>query len=172
MERAGRLAPVKIAVEIAGRVLEVTVAREDGHYLVEVEGTRRLVDARKLEGDFYSILDGGRSYEVSVEADHETYRVRHGAAEQVVTITDASRGAREAFAAQAGPARVATMMPGRVVRVLVAEGDTVEAGQGLVVVEAMKMENEIPAPRGGRVAAVQVEAGQAVEGGAVLAVIE
>jgi biotin carboxyl carrier protein len=58
------------------------------------------------------------------------------------------------------------------VRVLVACGDRVEAGQGLVVVEAMKMENEIASPKDGRVSALEVEPGQAVEGGALLAVIE
>jgi biotin carboxyl carrier protein len=62
-------------------------------------------------------------------------------------------------------------MPGRVVRVLAAKGDEVAAGEGLVVVEAMKMENELRAPRAGRVAEVAVREGQAVEAGALLAVI-
>ena len=62
-------------------------------------------------------------------------------------------------------------MPGRVVRVLVNEGDKVEEGQGVAVVEAMKMENEIPAPRAGTVHSVNVEPGQTVEGGGVLVVI-
>jgi biotin carboxyl carrier protein len=63
-------------------------------------------------------------------------------------------------------------MPGKVVRLLVNEGDSVEEGQGLVVVEAMKMENEIGAPKAGRVNSIAVEAGQAVEAGAELLVIE
>jgi biotin carboxyl carrier protein len=63
-------------------------------------------------------------------------------------------------------------MPGKVVRVLVREGDEVEEGQGLVVVEAMKMENEIPAPRAGRVSAVKARPGLAVEAGATLVVVE
>jgi biotin carboxyl carrier protein len=62
-------------------------------------------------------------------------------------------------------------MPGRVVRLLVAPGADVESGQGLVVVEAMKMENEVRAPRGGRVLEVTVREGQAVEAGALLAVV-
>ena len=62
-------------------------------------------------------------------------------------------------------------MPGRVVRVLVAAGADVAAGQGLVVVEAMKMENELRAPRAGRVAEVAVREGEAVDAGALLAVI-
>jgi biotin carboxyl carrier protein len=63
-------------------------------------------------------------------------------------------------------------MPGRIVKVLVREGDTVAAQQGLVVVEAMKMENELRAPRAGQVTAVNVVEGMSVEGGAVLVVME
>ena len=63
-------------------------------------------------------------------------------------------------------------MPGKVVRVLVAPGDAVEAGQGLVVVEAMKMENELRAAKAGRVVSVSVTEGQSVDAGAVLAVVE
>jgi biotin carboxyl carrier protein len=63
-------------------------------------------------------------------------------------------------------------MPGRVVRVLVAPGDEVAARQGVVVVEAMKMENELRAPRGGRVKDVTVSAGTSVEAGRILVVIE
>ena len=65
-----------------------------------------------------------------------------------------------------------SQMPGKVVRVLVAAGDEIAAGQGIVVVEAMKMENEIAASKAGTVASIDVEEGQAVESGAVLAVIE
>jgi biotin carboxyl carrier protein len=63
-------------------------------------------------------------------------------------------------------------MPGKVARVLVSVGDTVEAGSGLVVIEAMKMENEITSPRAGRVTAVEVEQGRTVESGAPLVIIE
>jgi biotin carboxyl carrier protein len=114
----------------------------------------------------------GRSYEVSVEARGDTYYVRHGAAELLVTLSDPSRQAREAGAGAEGPENILSMMPGKVVRVMIAEGDEVAAGQGLVVVEAMKMENEIAATKPGRVSAIHVEAGQTVEGGAVLMVIE
>jgi biotin carboxyl carrier protein len=63
-------------------------------------------------------------------------------------------------------------MPGKVIAVLVAEGDTVEKGQGLVIVEAMKMENEVRSPVGGEIKEVKVKPGDAVEGGAVLVVVE
>ena len=163
---------MKISAKAGPHVLEVMIERSDGHYVVEVDGVRHLVDAHKLEADFYSLLAGGRSYEVSVEPRGDAYHVRHGAAEQVVSLTDPSRRARELTASADGPARIVTLMPGKVVRVLVRAGDKVDAGQGVVVVEAMKMENELAAPRAGRVASLAVEPGQSVEGGAVLAVIE
>ena len=74
--------------------------------------------------------------------------------------------------AQEGPQTVESIMPGKVVRVLVKPGDTVTEGQGLVVVEAMKMENEIESPKDGKVTEVKVEPGQAVESGGALVIVE
>jgi len=165
------VALVKISAKAGQQLVELTIERSNGEYVVEIGGERRRADVRKLEGDFYSILTGGRSYEVSVEPRGEAYYVRHGAAELLVTLSDPSRQAREGRVKQ-GPDEVVTQMPGRVVRLLVAEGDEVEAGQGIVVVEAMKMENEIVAGKAGKVVSVRVEPGRTVEGGAVLAVIE
>ena len=90
----------------------------------------------------------------------------------MVSLSDPSRRARELSPSAEGAASVVTLMPGKVVRVLVRDGDKVDVGQGVLVVEAMKMENELTAPRAGRVSALSVEPGQSVEGGAVLAVIE
>ena len=163
---------MKISAKAGARVYEIHVDRENGTYVVDVDGTRHEVDAQKLEGDFYTLLTGGRSYEVSVAAAGDGYQVRHGAAQQHVVMTDPSRRAREREGGGPGPSKVTAAMPGRVVRLLVAEGDTVEAGQGLVVVEAMKMENEVGSPKAGKVTSLEVEAGQSVEGGATLVVVE
>ena len=157
----------------AGRqILEVTIERRNGTYSVEIDGVQYEVDSHKLEADFYSILTGGRSYEVSVEATRDGYRVRHGAAEQLVTLSDPGRQAREELADSKGSAAVVSAMPGKVARVLVRVGDRVEAGQGVVVVEAMKMENEITAPKPGRVISITVQPDQTVESGTELLVIE
>ena len=166
------VAVVKFCARTGGRLLEVSVVRRDGRYVVEIDGQRHVVDAYELEGNFYSILNDGRSYEVSVQTERDGYRVRHGAAEQLVSLSDPGRRAREAGRLEDGPEEIVSLMPGKVVRVLVAEGDSVAAGQGLLVIEAMKMENEIVATRGGRVSSLRVEAGQVVQGGAVLAVID
>ena len=164
---------MKLTAQVGDAVHEIVIERRDAGFLVTVDGAQFEADARKLQGDFYSILMKGRSYAVSVEAIGDGYCVRHGAGKQVVTLTDPSRRARaSAHAAARGPASVNASMPGKVVRVLVAEGDAVVLGQGLVVVEAMKMENEIVSPKAGRVASVLVEPGRPVEAGATLVVVE
>ena len=87
-------------------------------------------------------------------------------------VSDPSRQARDALAAASGPEKIISQMPGKVVRILVAEGDEVDPGAGLVVLEAMKMENEISTEKGGTVKTVAVTEGEAVEGGALLLVVE
>jgi biotin carboxyl carrier protein len=164
---------MKLSARIGSEVHEVEVLRRDGMFVVNVDGMPHEADARKLQGDSFTILMEGRSYEVSVEPEGDRYYVRHGASACEVVLTDPGRRARDdRRAAGRGPENIAAVMPGRVVRVLVSEGDEVEAGQGLVVVEAMKMENEITSPRAGRVASVSVDAGRPVEAGATLIVIE
>ena len=130
------------------------------------------IDSHKLENNFFSFITDERSYEVSVERDGDTYKVRRGAAQLDVTISDPSRQAREELETAAGPEKVLSQMPGKVVRALVAEGDEVEAGAGLIVIEAMKMENEIATVKGGKVMKIAVAPGEAVEGGALLLVVE
>jgi biotin carboxyl carrier protein len=163
---------VKITAQAGKQAHEIEVERSNGTFVVRVDGVRHEVDVRKLEGDFYSLVTGNRSYEVSVEARGEEYHVRHGAAEVVVRLSDPSRGARAGFALGSGPEKIVSVMPGKVVRLLVGPGDDVEPGQGIAVVEAMKMENEIVATKGGRVASIAVRANDTVESGALLAVIE
>jgi len=170
--RARRLASLKFAAKVGGTVHELVVARLDGAYIVTLDGAEHTVDARKLEADFYSILCEGKSYEVSVESAGSKYVVRHGAHEQVVELADSAGSGRDELRNKGGLLSIDAVMPGKVVRVLVSPGDGVRAGQGLVVVEAMKMENEIGAPRAGRVKGVDVSPGQNVETGARLVVLE
>jgi biotin carboxyl carrier protein len=162
---------MKFAARTGDALHEVVVSRADGGYVVTLDGVAHVVDARKLEADFYSILFEGRSYEVSVEPADGKYLVRHGAHEQVVDLADASRAGRDELHRKGGPEEIVSVMPGKVVRVLVGAGADVQAGQGLVVVEAMKMENEIASPRAGRVVEVAVTTGQTVESGARLVVL-
>jgi len=165
------VAAVKFSAKVGGASRDVVVTRVDGSYVVALDGKEHVLDARKLEADFYSILYEGKSYEVAVEAAGATYLVRYGAHEQIVELSDASRGGRDEIARKGGPLSIDATMPGKVVRVLVAAGDDVAPGQGLCVVEAMKMENEITAPRAGRVVEVAVTPGQTVEAGAKLVLL-
>jgi biotin carboxyl carrier protein len=159
--------------QVAGRTLRVEVQGRDGRYTVRL-GQRTLeVDYQEWEGGFASLLVEGRSHDVGIERQAAGYRVQLAEHELLIELAPA---AREAAAATrrptTGPLRVAAPMPGKIVRVLVEAGQPVAAEQGLVVVEAMKMENELRAPRAGRVRETCVRLGQAVETGAVLVVIE
>jgi biotin carboxyl carrier protein len=123
----------------------------------------------EVEKGVYSILVDGASHEVRVVAGQVTVGNRRFDYE----IDDPRQWKRSDDAAGGhGRAAILAPMPGKVVRILVAVGDEVEAGQGIVVVEAMKMQNEMKAPRAGRVAAIQVKENDSVVAGAVLAVID
>jgi biotin carboxyl carrier protein len=163
---------MKIRAQVDKNVHDVEIERTDGLYAVVIDGYRRMVDAQSLESDFYSLLLDGKSYEVSIAADKDAYHVRHGGFETTVRFADPARTARQAMGVGEGPQKVLAVMPGKVVRVLVEEGDEVDDGQGLVVVEAMKMENEIAAPKAGKIRSVEVRPGETVESGAVLLVVE
>lgn len=163
---------MKFAAKVGDTMHEIVITREDGTYRVTLGGIEHVVDARKLEADFYSILYEGKSYEVSVENAGARYFVRHGAHEEIVELADAARSGRERIRARQGAESVDSVMPGKVVRVLVAAGDSVSADQGLVIVEAMKMENEIRSPRDGRVKSIEVKPGQNVEAGSRLLILE
>jgi biotin carboxyl carrier protein len=158
---------------VDGRRLRVEVRGKDGRYEVSLDGRRLGVDLNDTGRSFLSLIIEGRSYEVGLEKRPGGYTVVLEDDVVAVDLADAGRGAQEAPRARSGGiARITAPMPGKLVRVLVAPGQEVAAGQGLVVVEAMKMENEMRSPRAGRVKDLPVREGQAVETGAVLAVVE
>jgi biotin carboxyl carrier protein len=123
----------------------------------------------EVEPGLYSILADGASHEVRVEAGQVTVGNR-----RFDYLIDDPRQWKRAGGAAGGEGRAAITapMPGKVVRILAAEGDAVEAGQGILVVEAMKMQNEMKSPRAGRVGSIPVKENESVAAGAVLAVIE
>jgi biotin carboxyl carrier protein len=133
------------------------------------EAMVREYSAVRLASGAYSVLIGGRSY--SVIAAGGAIRL-NGRAFSVEVFDPRAMRSRKAGGATEGRLNIAATMPGKVVRVLVNPGDTVEAGQGLVVVEAMKMQNEMKSPKGGRVIEVKAKPDQTVFAGEVLVVIE
>ena len=156
---------------VGGRTVRVEVRGANGRYTVVLDGSPVQVDVVTAGLPFASLLVGGESHEVGVERRPEGYVVHFPGDAVNVQIEEAARGASPAVPRAQGPARLTAPMPGRVVRVLEAPGADVAAGQGLVVIEAMKMENELKSPRAGRVQEVAVREGQAVEAGALLAVV-
>lgn len=156
-----------------GKEHDVLVVPVEGGYDVTVDGVTRRIDCVRLEASFYSLILAGRSYEVSVRFDGRgNYAVRHGGYLKQVKLLDPLAAAAGANLSAKGPVTVTAMMPGRVVKVLVEAGNEVAEGDPLIVLEAMKMENEVAAPRAGKVARLLVEAGQTLENGAKIAVIE
>jgi biotin carboxyl carrier protein len=129
----------------------------------------RLADGR-IERALVGRRANGREAEVEVTIDGWRFAFRVEDASRASLRERASRVA--GAAAGAGPTSIRTPIPGRVVSVAVAPGDAVSAGQPLLVVEAMKMQNDVRAPRAGTIARVDVAAGQAVDAGDVLVVIE
>jgi biotin carboxyl carrier protein len=134
------------------------------------------VDIRRLgtNGSFSIIVDH-RSFSLDVVLDGEELVVSSREGATRVTLIDKARRGRRDNAARIqarGRAELKAMMPGRVVNVLVEVGSEVNYQQGLVVVEAMKMENELKSPKAGKVAEIKVKPGQTVEKGDLLVVIE
>lgn len=167
---------MELVVTVGGRTERVVVEREGEQLRIRVGERSYLVDHAAVGPRHWSILAGGEQFEVAVlprgegrwwvssrrggmlaeVSDPLTYLARQGAS---------GRGKRRSE-------QVTAYMPGRVVSVLVAEGEVVRAGQGVLVLEAMKMQNEIEAEHEGTIKRVCVTAGQAVEGGDLLFELE
>ena len=156
---------------VLGRTLRVEVRGRDGSYTVSLDGKPFEVRVSHAAHGFSHLRIGGRGYEVGLEREAGGYRVVIDGANLLVELAEATRGGTPSVRHEHGPARLTAPMPGRIVRVLVPLGSQVAAGQGLVVIEAMKMENELRAPRAGCLQELRVSEGQAVEAGTLLAVL-
>ena len=159
---------------VGGRSLRVEVrgGAKEGRYIAVLSGREIEVDVRESGPHAMSLLVGSRSHEIALERVEGGYRVAIDGDVLDVSLLEAARGTAAPRRASGATARVQAPMPGKIVRVLADPGDEVAAGQGLVVMEAMKMENEIRAPRAGRVKEAPVREGQAVETGALLVLLE
>jgi biotin carboxyl carrier protein len=156
---------------VAGRTRRVEVHGSAGRYTLRLDGQLLEVSVADAGNGQRSLLVGSESHELGLEREPLGYRVVFPRGFVQVELAEATRGAAAPAARAHGPARLTAPMPGRVVRVLSPAGSDVVAGQGLLVIEAMKMENELRAPRGGRVTQLLVREGEAVEAGALLAVV-
>lgn len=150
---------------------------EKSIYKVVVDGHEFTVDGRRTGRNNYSLLIDNRSFEVDVDVDatEDEYRVLLDGRTYHISMSDERQvrvGGRQSGIEVSGRQEVKIPMPGKVVTVLVNDGDTVDRGQGLVIVEAMKMENEVRAPAPGKVKEIRVKAGESVEAGQVLVIVE
>jgi pyruvate carboxylase subunit B len=156
-----------------------------GEHLVEIDGQRRQVDFVRLAEDHYSLLLDNAVFDLvsnPVSEDKKNslrgarVRVSMNMRDYIVTVDDRRslllKSLRREEASESNSLVVMSPMPGMVVKVEVHEGDEVEKGDGLVILEAMKMENELKAPVRGRVISVHVRGGAAVEKGEQLVTIQ
>jgi biotin carboxyl carrier protein len=142
---------------------------------------RCLLDGREVEmdviltrSDVLSIVVERKSYEIRRERVEGDSRIWVGDQVYAVEVRDprSLRGRKRRADHEKGALRLVAPMPGKVVRFLVSENSTVEAGQGVVVVEAMKMQNEIKSPKKGTIRKILASEGMAVNAGDVLAIVE
>lgn len=168
---------MKLQAEIGDESLEVELEREGAKVRADVDGRKYELETSEPEPGIFLFKHEGRIYEASVTpavaAGGETH-VRIGTHEFNLRLIDPKRlrgsGAETDHAD--GPAEIKTAMPGKVVRVLISVGDEVEKGDGVIVVEAMKMQNELKAPKSGVVKEVRAQEGATVTAGDILATIE
>ena len=170
---------MKFEVQLTGpsgkelRVVELERAAD--RWKISLDGQPVNADAVEIAPNTLSLLLDGQSYEVHITPSPDgVLKLQTGLQEFTAEVADprAWRGRRHGALEAEGRQQVVAPMPGKVVRVLVEAGDKVEAGQGLLVVEAMKMQNEIRSPKGGTVERLHVKEGQPVNAGDVLAWVE
>jgi biotin carboxyl carrier protein len=160
-----------ISAEGRDRTVAIDGPSPDGRFRVWVDGAEQDVDARALRPGTWSLLIGGRSYVVDLDRRRTGIAASVGDSEVMLRVEDALHKRLAAAAGTRTAARgevIRAPIAGKVVKILVAPGDPVAAGAAVIVLEAMKMENELAAERGGTVSAIHKVAGQAVDTGDLL----
>ena len=163
----------EIIINGARRSVEFSAQRDGvSRVTFSVDGRPVEADAVRISPGTYSILIGGRSFEVTAEETSRGLLLRTSGSEFQAEVFDPRswRRGRGAGIELEGRQQLVAPMPGKIVRVLVAVGEKVDAGQGLLVIEAMKMQNEIRSPKAGSVERLAHE-GQTVKAGEILAIV-
>jgi biotin carboxyl carrier protein len=162
-------------VVVDGKTQQVELRRGDKTWLCKVDGQEIEVDAALTARDVLSMLVGAKAYEIKRERSLQgELHMVIGSARYAVDVQDprSLRTRRAVGGAETGPQKLKAPMPGKIVRILVNENDEVKSGQGIVVMEAMKMQNEMKSPKDGRVQKILTAEGSIVNAGDTLAIIE
>jgi biotin carboxyl carrier protein len=169
---------MKFEVQLTGpsgkKLRTVDLERDTDHWKISLDGQPVNADAVQIDAHTLSLLLEGQSYDVRITPSTDgALKLHTGLQEFTAEVVDprAWRGRMHGALEAEGRQQVVAPMPGKVVRILVQAGDRVEAGQGLFVVEAMKMQNEIRSPKGGAIERLYVKEGQPVNAGEVLCVV-
>ena len=166
---------MKLTGRIDDKEHQIEVREKDGHVIAEIDGRMYDVEVSQPEPDVYLLKNEGRIYEAGVsKSENGDTNIRIRDAEFNVSLSDPKRlrGVAGSDHSHDGRAEIKTAMPGKVVRILVDAGDEVKKGDGILVVEAMKMQNEMRSPKDGVVREIKVTEGFTVNAGEILAVIE
>lgn len=163
---------MKLEVDIAGKIYAVDW--KPGECVAVVNGAAVAVDAHLLRPGVLSLIIEGRACRVVLDEGPAEPQLYIGGERIAYAMNDprSLKSRRARTAGTDGPRSIKASMPGRVVRMLAKKGDAVEAHQGVVVIEAMKMQNELKSPKAGKVAELRVVPGDTVAAGDVLAVID
>jgi biotin carboxyl carrier protein len=161
-------------VVVGGEPHRLDLEQAAGGWECRLDGKPVHIDAVIPRRDVLSLLVDGRAYEIKREQTATDLHMWVGSTRFAVELHDprSLRSRKKAAGDEKGPRKILAPMPGRVVRLLVAENSEVEAGQGVIVVEAMKMQNEIKSPKKGVVKKILATPGAAVNPGDVLAIVE
>jgi len=160
-------------VTIDGKHYRLELNRADGRWSCRLDGREVEVDAVLARPDVLSLRIGNQAYEVKCERVASDLHLWVGSERFAVEVRDPrSLRGRARAVDDHGFRKLTAPMPGRVVRVLASQGSEVEAGAGVLVVEAMKMQNEIKSPKKGTIQKILVSEGAAVNAGDVLAIVE
>jgi biotin carboxyl carrier protein len=168
---------MKLHATINDHQTNIRIKDEGGRVLAEIDGRLYELDVHESGTNGYLLVTNGQVFDCRVAGRPESgkpFEVMVGTTHCSITLTDPKRLGSAASASTHGDdaARIIAPMPGKVVRVLVEVGSQVEVGAGIIVVEAMKMQNEMKSPKAGTVIALNIKTGDTVNGGDELAIIE
>ncbi|MGA2100383.1 MAG: biotin/lipoyl-containing protein [Candidatus Sulfotelmatobacter sp.] len=160
-------------VAIDGKSYRLDLDQVEGRWQCQLDGREIEVDAVLARPNVLSLRIGNKAYEVKCERVGSDLHIWVGSVRYAAEVRDprSLRGRVRAID-EHGPKKLTAPMPGKVVRILVSQGTEIEAGAGVLVVEAMKMQNEVKSPKKGKVQKILVNEGAAVNAGDVLAIVE